>query len=189
MLHERPAGIRDYGDPLRFCLPTTGRQGCLRSQTCAATSWEVVGQFAIPAHGSGWMFQVQPTEESHISKFPQRKLGDSKPSLLPHKTHEVWLKRSVRLDLNYPPTPVGGIGKFDKDAACRLDLKASTHSRGVGFQTDPLPFPPIAQPTNNYYLSILTGTDSLFFFYCGCPLFYIRAPLLTRLNRGLADRH
>jgi len=42
-------------------------------------------------------------------------------------------KESVRLDLNYPPTPVGGIADFDEDAACRLDLKASTHFRGMGF--------------------------------------------------------
>jgi hypothetical protein len=41
--------------------------------------------------------------------------------------------KRVRLDLNYPPTPVGGIADFDEQAACRLDLKASTHFRGMGF--------------------------------------------------------
>ena len=44
-------------------------------------------------------------------------------------------KESVRLDLNYPPTPVGGIADLDEDAACRLDLNTSTHFRGLGFQT------------------------------------------------------
>ena len=48
-------------------------------------------------------------------------------------TLQVWLQKRVRLDLNYPPTPAGGIADFDEDAACRLDLKASTHFRGMGF--------------------------------------------------------
>ena len=43
---------------------------------------------------------------------------------MPRERHGC-LQASVRLDLNYPPTPVGGIGDFDEDAECRLDLKAS----------------------------------------------------------------
>ena len=68
-----------------------------------------------------------------LLESPQRKLGDSSSPAYYRYITSMVTKESVRLDLNYPPTPVGGIADFDEDAACRLDLKASTHFRGVEF--------------------------------------------------------
>jgi hypothetical protein len=61
-------------------------------------------------------FRIPPTEVG----------GFFRSSLLAHNTATT-VTKSVRLDLNYPPTPVGGIADFDEDAASSLDLKISTH--------------------------------------------------------------
>ena len=67
-------------------------------------------------------FKSNLKEESHNWSFriPTTEVGGFfKSSLLPLH-YKYGYKESVRLDLNYPPTPVGGIADFDEDAACRL---------------------------------------------------------------------
>jgi hypothetical protein len=67
----------------------------------------------------GGCFQVRPKEESPYWYFripPTEVGGFYKSSLLAHNTAST-ITKSVRLDLNYPPTPVGGIADFDEDAA------------------------------------------------------------------------
>jgi len=87
-------------------------------------------------HGSGWMFQVQPTTEASpdyvviflFLAFARKRIktGEPRPCL-------------CRSDLKYPPTPVGGISLFSDPLpslvlllrVCTKEMAVSNTNSGV----------------------------------------------------------
>jgi hypothetical protein len=101
-----------------------------------------------PTHGSGWFVQVQPNEAAghgrRTLRLNDRKVG-SEPSthcrgcdfIVCDALSWVGLKslgsQSRRLDLNHPPTAVGGITGAQPRAAARRDLNLSNPLLGAEF--------------------------------------------------------
>jgi hypothetical protein len=85
-------------------IPTTAVGGWFKSGLQAETT-----EFFNPTNGSWWIAQVRPSNQGDPSTF-KSKFTFIGPS-----------KQTNRLDLNHPPTPVGGIRKSEADFR-RLDL-------------------------------------------------------------------
>ncbi len=102
-----------------------------------------------PTHGSGWMFQVQPTAKdaslpvsiSIFQKIPPTAVGGNFRSSLQRKTY------SLRYDLYLPKNHTHGSGWMfqgqptAKDASLRYDFyypKNPTHGSGWMFQVQPI---------------------------------------------------
>ncbi len=73
-----------------------------------------------PTHGSGWIVQIQPTRRVIWSHYRLSKVGFEQSTNFRWWDSQISKASVCRLDLNNPPTPVGGIPESFKAKARRL---------------------------------------------------------------------